>query len=162
MDDTDCPICTDSFAVPYALPCGHSFCKGCLKGAKRRSCPSCWQPFGPILPGVKNAMIEGIVIKLVHQNNREAYDRSVALRRRRHSPPEEEESTTAWIPTLSRAGVAAKLGDMLMIVIAFIGATIFILIAMTFSFVVSFLYLALGQTNKPGLAYNRHTLLSKT
>ncbi|XP_042823207.1 E3 ubiquitin-protein ligase RNF135 [Panthera tigris] len=47
-DDLGCIICQGLLAWPATLPCGHSFCRDCLKGlwaagspGRRRSCPTC-------------------------------------------------------------------------------------------------------------------------
>ena len=38
-----CPICQDVFNYPYALMCGHVFCKNCISEwlGKNRTCPEC-------------------------------------------------------------------------------------------------------------------------
>ncbi|XP_028267201.1 nuclear factor 7, brain [Parambassis ranga] len=43
-DDLTCPICCDIFTDPILLPCGHSFCRSCLKKCRDtglRECPVC-------------------------------------------------------------------------------------------------------------------------
>ncbi|XP_069056076.1 E3 ubiquitin-protein ligase RNF135 isoform X2 [Pleurodeles waltl] len=44
--ELDCPICYNLFSVPTTLPCGHTFCMGCLEkhwrsGVKEYKCPVC-------------------------------------------------------------------------------------------------------------------------
>lgn len=43
-DDLTCPVCCDIFTDPILLPCGHSFCRSCLKKCRDtglRECPVC-------------------------------------------------------------------------------------------------------------------------
>eukprot|EP00884_Botryococcus_braunii_P010169 jgi/Botrbrau1/19153/Bobra.0077s0065.1 len=50
-DAARCSICHDIFQVPLSLPCGHSFCSGCIRGnfefqerTDRPKCPQCRKP----------------------------------------------------------------------------------------------------------------------
>lgn len=40
-----CSVCLENFVEPVTLPCGHSFCRGCLSSvlARERACPQCRQ-----------------------------------------------------------------------------------------------------------------------
>ncbi|XP_047445357.1 E3 ubiquitin/ISG15 ligase TRIM25-like [Mugil cephalus] len=67
-----CSICLDLLKDPVTIPCGHSYCKNCIKGhfdeqdAKQviHSCPQCRQLFTsrPVL--VKSTMLANVVEKL--------------------------------------------------------------------------------------------------
>jgi DNA-binding beta-propeller fold protein YncE len=52
MSDVDerCAVCTEPFAAPHDLPCGHAFCQQCIDtlGKGRAACPVCRAPF--VLP----------------------------------------------------------------------------------------------------------------
>ena len=41
--DLSCPICMSLLRDPFATPCGHTFCFGCVTQhlAARNSCPAC-------------------------------------------------------------------------------------------------------------------------
>jgi Flp pilus assembly protein TadD len=49
--DDKCAICLESFVDPYALDCGHTFCRGCINTYKERGvndvCPYCRAPLPP-------------------------------------------------------------------------------------------------------------------
>lgn len=47
-DQVTCSICLDRYRDPVTLPCGHSFCGGCMQDSWRcweKTCPECRQPF---------------------------------------------------------------------------------------------------------------------
>ncbi|XP_029782852.1 E3 ubiquitin-protein ligase RNF135 [Suricata suricatta] len=66
-DDLGCIICQGLLAWPATLPCGHSFCRDCLKGlwaaGSPRSCPTCRE--GAALPQQlrKNTLLQELTDK---------------------------------------------------------------------------------------------------
>ncbi|KAJ3539860.1 hypothetical protein NMY22_g4546 [Coprinellus aureogranulatus] len=47
-----CDVCLEAFGsegemVPYAIPCGHVFCKTCLESVQTMKCPMCRKPYDP-------------------------------------------------------------------------------------------------------------------
>uniref|UniRef100_A0A8C0KQC5 RING-type domain-containing protein n=1 Tax=Canis lupus dingo TaxID=286419 RepID=A0A8C0KQC5_CANLU len=69
-DDLGCIICHGLLAWPATLPCGHSFCRDCLKGlwaagcaGPPRSCPTCRASAAEPRQLRKNTMLQELVDK---------------------------------------------------------------------------------------------------
>ncbi|XP_057573252.1 E3 ubiquitin-protein ligase RNF135 isoform X3 [Hippopotamus amphibius kiboko] len=66
-DDLGCIICHELLAWPATLPCGHSFCRGCLKGlwgaGRHWSCPTCREGAAQPLQLRKNTMLQDLADK---------------------------------------------------------------------------------------------------
>lgn len=71
QDQFNCSICLDVLRDPVTVPCGHSYCKGCIKGYWDQDdylgvygCPQCRQSFAPRPVLGRNTMLADVVEKL--------------------------------------------------------------------------------------------------
>ncbi|XP_037665996.1 E3 ubiquitin-protein ligase RNF135 isoform X2 [Choloepus didactylus] len=69
-DDLGCIICHGLLTCPATLPCGHSFCRGCLEGlwgargaGRRWSCPTCRQGAAQQPRLQKNTLLQDLADK---------------------------------------------------------------------------------------------------
>ncbi|XP_073676348.1 E3 ubiquitin/ISG15 ligase TRIM25-like [Garra rufa] len=71
QDDFLCAVCQDLLKDPVAIPCGHSYCKSCIRRCwdqehqtKVYSCPQCRQTFSPRPALATNTILAEVVKRL--------------------------------------------------------------------------------------------------
>jgi len=57
LEANSCPICFELFFRPMTLPCGHTFCEGCLTIMRGNVCPTCRTLFNRATPLKENNTI---------------------------------------------------------------------------------------------------------
>ncbi|XP_058872258.1 uncharacterized protein LOC131723016 isoform X1 [Acipenser ruthenus] len=67
----NCPVCKEPLKDPVTIPCGHSYCMGCIKNCWDQtdhtgvySCPQCRKTFTPRPDLCRNTMLAEVVEKL--------------------------------------------------------------------------------------------------
>uniref|UniRef100_A0A672RZ15 E3 ubiquitin/ISG15 ligase TRIM25-like n=1 Tax=Sinocyclocheilus grahami TaxID=75366 RepID=A0A672RZ15_SINGR len=70
-EEYKCPVCLDVFIDPVSTPCGHNFCKSCLKQCWDNSqdckCPYCKETFSKI-PELKSNTVLREILQLLQKN----------------------------------------------------------------------------------------------
>ncbi|XP_026168737.1 E3 ubiquitin/ISG15 ligase TRIM25-like [Mastacembelus armatus] len=73
-----CPVCLEVLRDPVTIPCGHSYCLGCIedywnrpKQKSQSSCPQCRQVFNPRPPLSRNTVLSEVVEKFQGTNPEE-------------------------------------------------------------------------------------------
>ncbi|XP_058872140.1 tripartite motif-containing protein 16-like [Acipenser ruthenus] len=71
VEHLNCPVCLEILKVPVTIPCGHSYCIGCIKNCWDQtnhtgvySCPECRETFTPRPDLRRNTILAEVVEKL--------------------------------------------------------------------------------------------------
>ena len=86
MDSVSCSICLEILKDPVTIPCGHSYCIGCIKGywdqEDRKlvcSCPQCRQTFNPRPFLNRNTVMAEMVKTLTEKNTKKKKKKKTKL-----------------------------------------------------------------------------------
>ncbi|XP_060900987.1 finTRIM family, member 67 [Labrus mixtus] len=84
-DQFNCSICLDVLKDPVTIPCGHSYCSGCIRNYWDQDdylgifvCPQCRQNFNPRPLLARNTMLADVVDKFKKTGLQEAVNQSFA------------------------------------------------------------------------------------
>uniref|UniRef100_A0A8C2H9P2 Zgc:153151 n=1 Tax=Cyprinus carpio TaxID=7962 RepID=A0A8C2H9P2_CYPCA len=70
-EEHKCPVCLDEFTDPVSTPCGHNFCKSCLKqcwdNSQDYKCPYCKETFSK-RPELKSNTVLREIVQLFEKN----------------------------------------------------------------------------------------------
>lgn len=70
-EEHKCPVCLDVFTDPITTPCGHNFCKSCLKecwdNSQDYKCPYCKETFSK-RPELKSNTVLREIMQLFEKN----------------------------------------------------------------------------------------------
>ncbi|XP_024269297.1 tripartite motif-containing protein 16 isoform X1 [Oncorhynchus tshawytscha] len=86
MDSVSCSICLEILKDPVTIPCGHSYCIGCIKGYWDQedqklvcSCPQCRQTFNPRPFLNRNTVMAEMVKTLTEKNTKKKKKKKTKL-----------------------------------------------------------------------------------
>ncbi|CAM9489660.1 unnamed protein product, partial [Phaeothamnion confervicola] len=68
----ECVLCLRLYFEPVSLPCGHTYCRGCLKRALKSAtrCPVCR---APTVPDAAGAAANLVIVSCIQRLHRDAY-----------------------------------------------------------------------------------------